>query len=859
MGKATVVSGGVDGAYQIKLDYGKAARDKRVNQLSLEKASYIAEITRLSDLLDVQELAEDAARVKTEAAVSDYVAAGAALQPALVAIDDAQEAFTAAQQANYPSPEDRSEAVAAAQAALAAARAVYQEALADMKTTLDAHTKALTELVAQKQITAGLRLQLSVPAGEQVAIIKEIARLTALVLEETRQAWCMDLTQDAKGEVATVEIPGEGKLVLIAPEAPAPVAADGVLSAREMQSPEQVFWNAAVLPGWQKYKPTYRRGTITAINEAADTADVLLSVADTSSAQNLVINQTPTLSAVPVKYMDCHALAFVVGDKCVVKFTDQDWLKPKVVGFVDNPKPCNMPISGIVRGGSIVTLPVPPGSPVGTVAKKALHSLNPTSQAWQYPLRSDSSKSPGAYHDETGLGRAGAQYAQINASMYSGQMAKAVQVILARGTVVQYGSTASWCHGVVTASDGEPWLVEISEPNGVIAMRLPVDKAPSSSPQDVVRECLALWRGIPNGKAMPSGASLAAALSAGTVIRLATVGDLQPYHGKRAHSQYVGWSFNNAGTEAHNTCWSPGPGVHASYHYKLAISIGALVSDPAPGVPVATGTATLSLVASGPLYTIDTQTPFHFSDANGAVFESEGGTPVTADVAPNVEAPVFVCHINNVLETVKVKYQKIVSVLANATGSALQYVVSTTFPYDGGAWTGSGDMEHGQSGTLPHPGGIYESLRTVAIFPAGMRDGYVHFQNGTAVTSAPPQSFLYYGSVTKAVVTVLTPSGQRHEQDILGSDTYLRGTGSPGWEDSDINSYTFTQWDDQEFMWLYPQGQGAVFFARVSVFGASPQAEFSRDITGSETVLKGGRVDSEPKPATERYNFLGYL
>jgi len=340
MGKATIVSGGASGTYQIKLDFGKAERDKRVAQLSLEKASYIAEITRLSGLLETQEATEDAARITTEAAIAAYVAAVAALAPALQAIDDAQAALAAAEQASYPSPEDQSSAIAAAKALLAGAKAAYTAAEKAIKTTLEAHTKALTALVAQKQATAVLRVELSVPEGAQVALIKEIARLQALLLEETRQAWCADLTETATGEVATIEIPGEDKRVLIAPEAPAPVAADGALSAREMQSPEQLFWNAAVLPGWQKFKPTYRRGTITAINAAADTADVLLEATDKSSAQNLVINQTPTLTGVPVFYMSCNTGAFEVGDRAVIKFTDQDWAKPRVVGFVDNPKPC---------------------------------------------------------------------------------------------------------------------------------------------------------------------------------------------------------------------------------------------------------------------------------------------------------------------------------------------------------------------------------------------------------------------------------------------------------------------------------------------------------------------------------------
>jgi hypothetical protein len=112
-----------------------------------------------------------------------------------------------------------------------------------------------------------------------------------------------------------------------------------LLTAREVQSPEQAFWNAAVLPGWQKWKPTYRLGTITALDVEADTASVTLDAA-TSSAQGLNVNQATSLTAVPVEYMTCNASAFEIGDACLVQFVGQDQAAPKVVGFKDHPKSC---------------------------------------------------------------------------------------------------------------------------------------------------------------------------------------------------------------------------------------------------------------------------------------------------------------------------------------------------------------------------------------------------------------------------------------------------------------------------------------------------------------------------------------
>lgn len=212
--------------------------------------------------------------------------------------------------------------------------------MTDIITAIPARITAATVAVAKAAgARNAARLKVDALTAERADLIARIAVLDEVLKPVTRAAWCADFTEDATGEVATVEIPGEDKLLLIAPGAPKPVAADGALVAREAQSPGQVFWNAAVLPGWQKFRPTYRRGTITALDTAAETASVTLA-ADVSSAQNLGINPTPYLTNVPVQYMTCNAGAFEVGDKAVIKFTGGEWLQPKIVGFAENPRPC---------------------------------------------------------------------------------------------------------------------------------------------------------------------------------------------------------------------------------------------------------------------------------------------------------------------------------------------------------------------------------------------------------------------------------------------------------------------------------------------------------------------------------------
>ena len=313
MGKATIASGGADGLYQVKLDYGNATKTARLAAIDARLAALVGLIAQSLQDLNTQEYTAAQVEAEVESAINAYVAAAQALG-------------------------------ALASDADAAVLKALQDAV---NSTLKNHADALNKQAEAVRKMAPLRLAWQALKAEQVQLQKDQAKWTALTLTETVPAWCADLTEDASGEVAIIEIPGESKLVLIAPAAPAPLSTDGLLTAREVQSPEQVFWNAAVLPGWQKFKPTYRRGTVTAVYEGADTVDVTLD-ADLSSAQALVINQAATLSGVPVQYMTCHSAAFTEGDKCVVKFTGQDWAQPKVVGFVDHPKSC---------GGNLYLLP----------------------------------------------------------------------------------------------------------------------------------------------------------------------------------------------------------------------------------------------------------------------------------------------------------------------------------------------------------------------------------------------------------------------------------------------------------------------------------------------------------------------
>jgi hypothetical protein len=197
---------------------------------------------------------------------------------------------------------------------------------------------------------------------EYAGLHRRIADLGAIPVAESRELWCADLTEDLPGgtEVGTMEVPGEFapyKETVIRPAfAPEHThlydrARDGWLTPTAALTPEAYFYNRAMLPGWQVFRPTFRFAVCTAIN-ADGTMDVGLVFPNTSSQQG--INVTPqsipegsfaeapavSFTHVPVKYMDCDIEAFSLGDIVVVQFENQKAEKPRVIGFRDHPRSC---------------------------------------------------------------------------------------------------------------------------------------------------------------------------------------------------------------------------------------------------------------------------------------------------------------------------------------------------------------------------------------------------------------------------------------------------------------------------------------------------------------------------------------
>jgi hypothetical protein len=311
MGQGTIINGGPDGLYTLGLEFGKGRRDAIKAQYDARIAALLAKLPELESKRGSLDEELEAARFLESSAIRVYI-----------------------------------EAVQ-----LSAPQQIVQRLLADVNTARQRVLRAEADKLAIETPIESLK-------AEILGLELQISELMAGEIEATVSAWCADFTEDGSGPVATIEVPGERQHLIIAPGCRGPNLNDGLLLSRYAMTPSQAFFNAAILPGWQKFKPTYRIGKITAINYQDDTANVTLEPAN-SSAIGIDVNQGINLVGVSVQYMTCNCGAFKVGDRVVVQFVGQNWNTPKVIGFVDHPRPCDFPFiyfnkAGFVYGFEVI-------------------------------------------------------------------------------------------------------------------------------------------------------------------------------------------------------------------------------------------------------------------------------------------------------------------------------------------------------------------------------------------------------------------------------------------------------------------------------------------------------------------------
>jgi hypothetical protein len=211
-----------------------------------------------------------------------------------------------------------------------------------------AYTDAMKALGLEQAKNAPGRFQLAALRMQRKNLQRRLAQLAALTLTVILPVWRVTWEKTSEaipvgGLVALGEINGEpGPLTVILQHVnEADAAPFGYMRARELATPEQAFFNVSILPGWQKFKPTVRWGTLLSVDYEAQTFDVALAPAP-SSAQGLGVNQAGVLLSVArdailegAAGMDIYS--FMPGDAVVVRFLEQAWGQPRVVGFLSNP------------------------------------------------------------------------------------------------------------------------------------------------------------------------------------------------------------------------------------------------------------------------------------------------------------------------------------------------------------------------------------------------------------------------------------------------------------------------------------------------------------------------------------------
>jgi hypothetical protein len=292
VGKAKVIENNGKGRYLVQLDLGSARRQTKMDALAFDIDELLAARADLFAAVAGARIDLDAARDAYEEAVALYVEAARASE-SQGELDEAAKLL-----------EEPTRALTVAGDALREAEAALQDN--------ETETANLERKYSRLESTPGSRLV---------------------------DAWCADYTTylAPEDDVATLEVPNEPQSVLVAPGGTTAQDAGNLMRTHYM-SPAQAFYNAAILPGWQKTQPTYRFGTITGIN-ADLTCNITLEAA-VSQAQGISVNRAETLDSVPVDYMSCDVAGFKAGDSVLVKFRDQLWTDPQVIGFKSHPRPC---------------------------------------------------------------------------------------------------------------------------------------------------------------------------------------------------------------------------------------------------------------------------------------------------------------------------------------------------------------------------------------------------------------------------------------------------------------------------------------------------------------------------------------
>ena len=181
---------------------------------------------------------------------------------------------------------------------------------------------------------------------------KKIARFTPPE-EPIVKALCVDLEKELTGLVGTIEPLGERRddiPVLIAPSGQIS-SEDGMLQPLQAASTFGAILNLILRPAWQRHMPMYRLGRLVKIDDEYSKCTVILDEAKTvieSNGKTLDLNKEPILVDTPKTDYDHFKYSAV--DHVVVRFKNQDWNKPEIIGLAEEALVCTSSYGSVVVG-----------------------------------------------------------------------------------------------------------------------------------------------------------------------------------------------------------------------------------------------------------------------------------------------------------------------------------------------------------------------------------------------------------------------------------------------------------------------------------------------------------------------------
>jgi hypothetical protein len=220
---------------------------------------------------------------------------------------------------------------------------------------------------------------------------------------------------------------------------------------------------------------------------------------------------------------------------------------------------------------------------------------------------------------------------------YTGLMRAVVQVMIGQGQFVPYAYHFGSCHGIYMDLMAVPWVIWISQANGVVAWKLPICaqfKRPklAGATQDLF-DRLGFW---PIYKDLFGSDTITEAVAKKKARRLASSDDIAEFYtGRSGFFDSCGWAFNYTGSAAQNTCFDmPGGRYIQSYRYQISIT----------GDKTGPLAASLSLIDSGTVYGDRTKTLKVPRDSVGDVISFDWYTHVIPSPEATYDGPLVVFY-----------------------------------------------------------------------------------------------------------------------------------------------------------------------------------------------------------------------